>query len=183
MKQDAKNKKQYFRFQDEVALFVADDVDYLRNNGVYEHNGKIGAHVNYNGFLEVYGKTYVTDVILSQKIKTRPTKVLCHLNIKCKNGFSLCRIITPEACKDLQSANVKTYEGHSDYTESDVGILSIEYGLKENPDVFLEELFKTVEVSKNVALKTTAKVGKLNLITKLVHVIHKDKTHDNSQEM
>lgn len=186
MEQDVKNKaeKQYFKFQNEVALFLADDFDYLRANGIYEHNGKIGANVNYNGFLEVYGRTYVSDMVLTQKIKTKPTKVLCHLNIKCRNGFSLCRVITSEACKDLQSANIKTYEGRSEYTNSDVGILSVEYGKGENPDVFLEKLFKTVEASKNAAMKARAsKKKKLNLVTKLTHLMRNNKMQDSGQEM
>lgn len=187
MKQNVKNQKQYFKFQDEVVLFIADDVDYLRDNGVYEQNGKIGANVYYNGSLEVYGnkdKTYESNVTLTQNVKTKPTNVLCYIKVKSKNGFVLCRVVTPKARKDSKTVNIKTYEGYSEYSNSTVGILSVEYDLKENPDIFLEKLFKTVETSKNVAKENdTVKKGKINIITKAAHMTHKDKTYDYGQEM
>ena len=84
-----------------------------------------------------------------------------------------------------------TYDGYSDYINSNVGALNVEYSPNEDPDVFLENLFQTIASSKDKELKnkiindhsmTSKKLSKLKFIAKLTHLIKHHKSQECSQE-
>lgn len=195
MEQIFKNKdaEQYFKFQDAVMLNIADDMHFMRNNGIFKQSGKIGSNLSYNGYMGIDNGDYRFDVLLTKNINSKKTEDLCRVSGWSRFGFDMINVMTRKACLNPRDAEFKKYEGISRFTNSYVGLLNVDYGKGENPDKFLEDLFRTIERSQQHDEKTVnqqvrqpgtdKKLSKLNLIAKLSHLVHKQRSSESTQEM
>ena len=188
-----KNAEQYFKFHDAVMLNIADDMHYMRKNGIYKHSGKIGSNLSYDGCMEIVNDDYRLDVHLTKNINSNKTEDLCRVSGWSEFGFDMINVMTRKACLNPRDAEFKKYEGISRYDNSYVGLLSVEYGKGEDPDLFLANLFQTIERSQQHAKETInqqveqsgtgKKLSKLNLVAKLAHLVRRQRTTEQAQEM
>ena len=188
-----KNAEQYFKFHDAVMLNIADDMHFMRKNGIYKHSGKIGSNLSYDGCMEIVNDDYRLDVHLTKNINSNKTEDLCRVSGWSEFGFDMINVMTRKACLNPRDAEFKKYEGISRYDNSYVGLLSVEYGKGEDPDLFLANLFQTIERSRQHAKETVnqqveqsgtgKKLSKLNLVAKLAHLVRRQRTTEQAQEM
>lgn len=202
------------KFIQEIIPAVIGNGDFSNysHEGIIDFGGKIGNDVLYHG---IYGLNHhdlgvvkntntMTRVALSQMVKPHTSKALCYFEYKSsqwnyekqtaleKDELKHTILVkTPKVLAKGSRANIKDCGGFS--RDGVEGILRVEYGKGEDPDLFLANLFQTIERSQQHAKETInqqveqsgtgKKLSKLNFIAKLAHLVRRQRTTEQAQEM
>ena len=185
------------KFMNEIIPEVIGNGDFSNysHEGIVDFGGEIGDNIKYHGIHGVNQRDLgcvknnnsTTRVTLSQVIRPKIMKNLCYLEYKSSQWKYVKKttlekdevkyiilVKTPKVLEGGVKAGVKDCGGCScdDYD----GVVRVEYGKGEDPDKFLENLFQTIEKSKNGELEVNKfKLTKLNFIAKLSHLINRFK--------
>ena len=192
--------RNYQKFINEIIPDVIGNGDFSNysHEGIIDFNGKIGNTVEYHGIRGVNNRNLgfvknvntTTRVTLSQTISPRTEKTLCYFEYKSSQWNYVKQTVlekdevkhmvlikTPKVLTHNTKTKIKNCGGY--FCSGVEGVVRIEYGKSEDPDKFLENLFQTIEKSKNGELKTThPKLTRLNLLTKLAHLVNKNNSCD-----